>query len=413
MEIKPILKSLLRNKTGVAVIAAQVALTLAIASNVFYIVGDKVNAARQPSGADEANVFRIRASSYRDIKDPLAQQKIDEATLRAIPGVTHVATVNQVPLGQSGNNSGFFLTREQKEPTMTCANYESAGSMVDALGLNLIQGRDFLRSEYLEFAVTPTRAIEDLSLPVLISESTARALYPDQTEYVGRLFYQGNGDNAQELRVVGVVETLATPWGRTSWGPKSGGDSLIMPVRMPTASPQYIVRTEPGAQAEVIKSAEAVLVKPGDGRILQPANAMLELRERRYRNDYFLSSMMATMTGLLVLVTASGILGMASFWVGQRRKQIGVRRALGARRSDILRYYLLENFIVTSIGIGIGVVLALTLNAFIAEGLQLSRLPLDTLAIGMLMLWVIGQLATWFPARRASQIAPATATRTV
>ena len=79
MEIKPILKTLLRNKIGVAVIAAQVALTLAIASNVFYIVRDRVAAARQPSGADEANVFRIRVSSYRDIADPVAQQKIDEA----------------------------------------------------------------------------------------------------------------------------------------------------------------------------------------------------------------------------------------------------------------------------------------------------------------------------------------------
>ena len=53
------------------------------------------------------------------------------------------------------------------------------------------------------------------------------------------------------------------------------------------------------------------------------------------------------------------------------------------------------------------------MNAYIAEGLQLERLPLATLATGMLMLWLIGQLATWFPARRAAQITPATATRTV
>lgn len=410
MEVKPILKTLLRNKTGVAVIAAQVALTLAIASNVFYIVGDKVSAARQPSGADEMNVFRIRATSYRENKDPLAQQKIDEAALKAIPGVTQVAMVNQVPLGQSGNNSGFFRKRDQQESTSNGATYESASSMVDTLGLKLVQGRDFSAGEYLEFAAYPT---QPTSLPVIISEAMARVMFPERSEYIGQVFYWGKGDDAAELRVIGIVENLATPWGRTSWGSRTGGESLILPVRMPTASPQYIVRTEAGTQADVIKAAEAALLKPGDGRILQPANTLLELRERRYRNDYFLSSMMATMTGLLVLVTASGILGMASFWVGQRRKQIGVRRALGARRVDILRYYLLENFLVTSIGIGVGVGLALALNAFIAEGLQLERLPLGTLATGMLMLWFIGQLATWFPARRAAQITPATATRTV
>ncbi len=410
MELKPILKTLLRNKIGVAVIAAQVALTLAIASNVFYVVRDRVAAARQPSGVDEANVFRIRASSYRDIAEPMAQQKTDEQMLRTIPGVRAVAMVNQVPLGQSGSNSGIFVARKQVQSTTNAAFYESATSMVDALGLTLIEGRDFLPEEYLETDGEPPYPT---TLPIIISEGLAKVAFPDQTRFTGRVIYRGSGDDATELRIVGVVEQLTTPWGRTSWGSQSGSESVITAVRLPGSSPQYIVRTEPGTQADVIKAADAALVKPGDGRILEPANSMLELRERRYRNDYFLSSMMATMTGLLMLVTASGILGMASFWVGQRRKQIGMRRALGARRSDILRYYLLENFVVTSLGIGIGVVLALSLNFFIAEGLQLARLPLDNLLVGMLMLWAVGQFATWFPARRAAQIAPATATRTV
>lgn len=410
MEIRPILKTLLRNKIGVVVIAAQVALTLAIASNVFYIVRDRVAAARQPSGVDEQNVFRIRASSYRKLADPMAQQKIDEQLLRTIPGVRSVATVNQVPLGQSGSNSGVFVDRKQIDSTSNAAFYESATSMVDTLGLKVIEGRDFLPEEYLETNGEPPFPV---SLPIIISEGLAKKLFPDETRYTGRVVYRGNGDDAAELRIVGVVEQLTTPWGRTSWGSATGVESVITPLRLPEASPQYIVRTEPGTLAEVMKAADAALIKPGDGRILQPANSMLELRERRYRNDYFLSSMMATMTGMLVLVTASGILGMASFWVGQRRKQIGVRRALGARRSDILRYYLLENFIVTTIGIGIGVVLALSLNFMIAESLQLSRLPITNLLAGMFLLWAVGQLATWFPARRAAMIAPATATRTV
>jgi putative ABC transport system permease protein len=410
MEIKPILKTLLRNKIGVAVIAAQVALTLAIASNVFYIVRDRVAAARQPSGVDEANVFRIRVSSYREIADPVAQQKIDEALLRALPGVRSVSAVNQVPLGQSGSNSGIFVDRKQVQSTSNAAFYDSAGSMVETLGLKIIEGRDFLPEEYQELSGEPPYP---QSVPVIISEGLAKRLFPDETRYTGRVVYRGNGDAATEMRIIGVVEQLTTPWGRTSWGSTTGSESVINAFRFPESSPQYIVRTEPGTLAEVMKAADAALVKPGEGRILSPANSMLELRERRYRNDYFLSSMMATMTGMLVLVTASGILGMASFWVGQRRKQIGVRRALGARRGDILRYYLLENFVVTSIGIAIGVVLSLTLNFLIADSLQLTRLPLGNLLAGMLLLWAVGQVATLFPARRAALIAPATATRTV
>jgi putative ABC transport system permease protein len=410
MEIKPILKTLLRNKIGVAVIAAQVALTLAIASNVFYIVRDRVAAARQPSGVDEANVFRIRAGSYRDIADPIAQQKIDEQLLRSIPGVRAVTTINQMPLGQSGNNSSVFSDRKQVEPLTNAAFYETSSSIVESLGLKVIEGRDFLPEEYLETDGEPPYP---KSQPIMISAQVGRIVFPDETSYVGRVVYRGNGDDATELRIVGVVEHLMTPWGRTSWGSQTGAESVITAVRLPESSPQYAVRVEPGTLAEVMKAADEQLVKPGDGRILSQANSMQELRERRYRNDYFLSSMMSTMTGMLVLVTASGILGMASFWVGQRRKQIGVRRALGARRGDILRYYLLENFVVTSIGIGIGVVLALSLNFMIAESLQLTRLPLDNLLVGVLLLWAVGQLATWFPARRAAQIAPATATRTI
>jgi putative ABC transport system permease protein len=369
-----------------------------------------VAAARQPSGVEEENVFRIRAGSYRDIADPMAQQKMDEQLLRSIPGVRSVAMVNQMPLGQSGNNSSVFTDRKQIEPLTNAAFYETATSMVDAMGLKVIEGRDFLPEEYLETDGEPPYP---KSLPIMISAQTGRVVFPDETSHVGRVVYRGNGDDATELRIVGVVEQLMTPWGRTSWGSQTGAESVITAVRLPESSPQYAVRVEPGTLAEVMKAADEKLVKPGDGRILQPAESMGELRDRRYRNDYFLSSMMSTMTGMLVLVTASGILGMASFWVGQRRKQIGVRRALGARRSDILRYYLLENFVVTSIGIGIGVILALSLNFLIAESLQLTRLPLDNLLVGMLLLWAVGQFATWFPARRAAQIAPATATRTV
>lgn len=409
MTIHPLIKTLLRNKIGVGVIATQVALTLAIASNVFYIVGDRIGAARKDSGVDEANLFRISAAAYRDVPDAIAQQKADEAVLRAIPGVRAVALANQMPLARSGNNSGFFRQREDKNPATLAATYQVSDSPIQLFGLELIDGSDFEPGDYYNDLETE----QPKQMAVIISEPIAKALFPDDASVVGKIFYFGSGDGATELRVRGVVRYLATPWGRTPWGHKTGGESLIFPSRSKTTSPQYVVRTEPGRVNEVLKAAEAQLVKPGTGRILLPAKTFAEFRENRYRSDYFLSNLMGLMTALLVLVTASGILGMASFWVGQRRKQIGVRRALGARRSDIVRHYLLENFIVTSVGIGVGVVLALSLNQWVAESLQLSRLPIAHLAAGMALLWFVGQIATLAPARRAAMIPPATATRSV
>ncbi len=377
MEIKPILSTLMRNKTGVFVIAAQVALTLAIVANVFYIVRDRLDEANRPSGIDEDNTFMIRVGAYRPVTDPFADADRDLAALRAIPGVIHVAEANQMPLSQSGNNSGVSAARGQQQISSSAAFYESG-------------------------------------VPIIVTQALIDKVFPGEQQPIGKSLYLGTGPNADEMRIVGVVDALTTPWGRASWGLSNAGNvSMIAPFRRGSDSPLYIVRTEPGALDGVMKTAEALLVKPGNGRVLGNNSSMNELRERRYRSDRFLVGLMGTMTGLLLVVTASGILGMASLWVNQRRKQIGVRRALGATRFDIVRYYLTENFIVTGIGIVIGVGLAFALNAMVASELGLERLPLQHLVIGVVLLWVIGQIAAYAPARRASQIAPATATRSV
>lgn len=95
----------------------------------------------------------------------------------------------------------------------------------------------------------------------------------------------------------------------------------------------------------------------------------------------------------------------------QRRKQIGVRRALGARRIDILRYFLAENFMITSAGVATGVLLGLGLNQLLVSQLELPRLPAGYLVAGAGLLWLLGLAAVYGPAWRAASISPATATR--
>ena len=124
-----------------------------------------------------------------------------------------------------------------------------------------------------------------------------------------------------------------------------------------------------------------------------------------------LSWMLVTVSVLLLLITASGIVGMASLWVTQRRKQIGVRRALGARRADILRYFITENFMITSVGVVGGVMLSIGLNQLLVSQLELAKLPLDYLLIGAGVFWALGVFAVYGPAFRAATISPATATR--
>jgi putative ABC transport system permease protein len=107
------------------------------------------------------------------------------------------------------------------------------------------------------------------------------------------------------------------------------------------------------------------------------------------------------------------MVGLASFWVQQRTRQIGIRRALGATRGDIRRYFQLENFILATIGIVVGMGLAYGINLWLMDTYQVARLPATFLPIGAVLLWALGQIAVLGPARRASRIAPAIATRTV
>ena len=112
-------------------------------------------------------------------------------------------------------------------------------------------------------------------------------------------------------------------------------------------------------------------------------------------------------------ITGFGIVGLASFSVTRRTRQIGVRRALGATRSAILRYFMIENFIVSSVGIIVGGIFAVALNIMMVQAFSLTPLAWYVVPIAMIILLIVGQAAVAGPARRASNISPAIATRSI
>jgi putative ABC transport system permease protein len=115
----------------------------------------------------------------------------------------------------------------------------------------------------------------------------------------------------------------------------------------------------------------------------------------------------------LLAVTGFGLVGLASFWVQQRTRQIGVRRALGATRGDIVRYFQLENFLLTTAGIALGMAVAYAINLWLMHRYQVARLPPGFLPVGASLLWLLGQVAVLGPALRAAMIPPSIATHSV
>ncbi len=412
MEFRPILSALMRNKTGPLLVAVQVALSLAILANALHIVNVRQAVAERPSGIErEEDIFHLQVAELKtdsSFNEMLATQVRQGQLLRGVPGVQSVAQTNQVPLSNSGNNTGMSASREQLKVTTGAAFYVSPDSLVRTWGLKLVEGRDFLPTEVLTLDTTKDPYQTDI---IIVTQALARKVWPDAGSYVGKTVYFGTGKDAETARVVGVVERLQSTRGEVT---ERGEMSIIQPIRrIGSPSAMFTIRAEPGQRDRVMKEAEAVLRKDANNQIIVQPRTLEGHRHDRYRADRGLAWMLISVSVLLMLVTASGIVGMASLWVTQRRKQIGVRRALGARRIDILRYFLIENVLITSGGVAAGLLGALALNHLLVSHLELARLPAGYLVGGAVVFLVLGVAAVYGPAWRGASISPATATRGV
>jgi putative ABC transport system permease protein len=409
MEIRPILSALMRNKTGALLVAIQVALSLAILANALHIVNVRQAVAARPSGvADEASTFAIsvRHLDLASNEEQLAIQARETAALRAVPGTAAVAWISQTPMSRSGSTNSVVADRKQQKESANAAFYVSPDSLVKAWGLKLVEGRDFLPEEIQAINFSTS---DESPRTVIITKALADKMWPGAAQVVGKEVLFGMGEEARGARVVGVVERLQTPGAQVG---DRGETSTIVPVRLTGGRGNYYtVRAEAGQRDRVMKEAEEALRKASSTPVVVEAKEMLKDRKERYRADVALSWMLISVSVLLLLITASGIVGMASLWVTQRRKQIGVRRALGARRIDILRYFLTENFMITSGGIAAGVLLAVGLNTVLVSKLELERLPVAYLLAGASVFWLLGVIAVYGPAWRAATISPALATR--
>jgi putative ABC transport system permease protein len=408
MEIRPILSALLRNKTGAILVALQVALSLAILANALHIVSERRQASARPSGvADEHLVFStmVRNLSAGGPEQQLATQKREAEVIRAVPGVVSVANVNQIPLSQSGWNNSVAVDRKQVDETAPASFYFSPDSIVKTWGLKLVEGRDFLPGEYMDIDANTDATPGQ----VIVTRALAEKMWPG-VPATGKNMYFGTGEEAIEVRVVGVVERLQTQNAEVT---PRGEYATIVPMRQYGSYPGalYTIRAEPGQRERVIREVEAALRKASPTPVILETTTLDQHRKDRYRADMALSWTLVTVSVLLLLITASGIVGMASLWVTQRRKQIGVRRALGARKADILRYFITENFMITSAGVVGGVLLGVALNQLLVTKLEMARLPLAYLVTGGVVFWLLGVIAVYGPAWRAASISPALATR--
>jgi len=411
MEIRPIVSTLLRQRTGPLLVALQVAISLAILVNAIFVVQQRIAASQRPSGvADEENVgyIYVRPQQPYSHADNLASQVRELDAIRTVPGVVSVSWTNQMPMSRSGTSSSVRTVPEliANDPATPGFYYTQPGFLA-TMGLRLVEGRDLNDADVTDLVWENAGSKEGWPDVGIVTLALAKVLYPEATTYVGKPIYFGDGA-PKPTRIIGVVETLQN----SGAGVESGGYSVILPMRTSYPFSRYVIRAEPGKLDRVLADAREAIGKANSTPVLTGLRKVAEDRNNRYRNDRAMAWMLISICALLLLVTASGIVGITALRVAQRRKQIGVRRALGARWRDILRYFIVENVIITTGGIVAGLMLALALNRLLMAQAGMARLPLEYLAFGAAALWALGIAAVYGPASRAATISPAIATRT-
>jgi putative ABC transport system permease protein len=406
MQIRPVITALRRHKAGTVLIALQVALTLAIVCNAVFLIRQSVSKLSEPVGVDSRDLFVVRNEWVGQPANVDELIRTDIAMLRQLPQVAAAYASESEPLSGSGWDSGVMLAIGQQRESAHAALYFDDEQSLDVLGTPLIAGRQFRAEEV--GTITP----QDSPHPpvVIVTQKLARHLFP-QGSALGRTIYLGT--NVQPSTIIGLVDHLHTQYTNPA-ADHFADESVVMPLRLLANHSDYIVRARPGQLREAMAAARKQLFALNGARVIDTHLGVLsfdELRNMAYARDRGMAQLLGAICLVLLAVTAAGIVGLTTFWVGQRRRQIGIRRALGARQRDILSYFLTENFLISSGGVVLGSVLALALNLWMVAHFAQSRLPLAFVGIGVLTLLVLGQLAVLAPALRASHVPPVEATR--
>lgn len=397
-----IMSALRRHKLTTAFIVFEIALSCAIFSNAVFLIQQRTQRLNLDSGVAESELIDLYVSGTQN-SDPAsaeADTQSDIAALRGLSGVSLATVVNQVPFGGGEWNTGIMLEATQKEPLLNASVYMGGESLLKTLGLRLLVGRDFQATDVETMG-------PDLQVrTALITQSLAQRLFPGKNG-VGETIYLGD---ANPVTVVGVVETLIRP--RFGAGDAFPDTSIIVPVFMPYLNgTHYVLRTTANQRERVLTEALATLATSNPSRAVIGQHSIEDLRQTFFHQDRSMAWLLVIVCLALLIVTALGIFGVSSFWVQQRTRQIGVRRALGATRRQVMQHCLSENLLLALFGIVLGVALAYGINQLLMNTQQMPRLPLVYAPVSAIVLLLLGQLSALVPALRAAEVPPAVATR--
>jgi putative ABC transport system permease protein len=418
-ELGPIVRALIHNKGRFWLITVEIALTLAIVANCATLMLGKYREVSRPTGMDEDNILVVNSEAIdAALKEEAPLEALIQEDLRLLrgqQGVIAATVLQQIPLSGGGSSTGRKRVGSNLDtiPTPVFLVREQA---VAALGITIAEGRDFIAADFPESeperdarstrAEARPREVEITRRNVLVTRHYAQKVFPEGGALGGEL--QSKDGTAVDT-VVGIIERMQCSWPTS----EIAEDVMLYPGRPGSdRRVSYFVHAEPGAVEDLYKDVEEKLLASNGGRLVE-VKTLHEIKMNTYADNAATMKLVAGVIVLLFSVTSLGIVGLTSFSVTQRYRQIGTRRALGATRAAILRYFLVENWVITGLGLAIGLALSFGLNQLLVTVADAPKLEWGLLAPSLFLFWLVGLMAALLPAMRGMKVSPVIATRTI
>jgi len=401
LNVPPLFSSLRRNPAGALLVLAQIAITLAVLCNTASIVAHAVARMDRPAGFDTRDTFVIDVEPLSDRFNISSAEREDLAYLRALPDVAAATVTNGRPLTPDGTFNDLARTPGSSARSVRASMLPMDEQGRSSLGVPLLAGRDFRTDEVAADTGTDTSK----GATIIVTQSLAHALFPDG-QALGSAVYDGGTD---PLTIVGIT--------RDFMGPQDGGPAYntYLVAAMPGRYGFYelLVRARPGRRDVALQLADRHVIAAHPDAAVAFTQTMADARQQLDADNRNMTLFLSAVTAMMIAVCCLAMFGLTAFNVNSRIRQIGVRRAVGARKRDIVTHFVAESALILGAGAVLGSVLALALGQWLSSHYGEPRLDLAYVLASIVTLWAVGQLAAWHPARRAASVPPSVATRTV
>ncbi|MEY2493829.1 MAG: hypothetical protein QOJ45_321 [Verrucomicrobiota bacterium] len=392
------------NRLRAFLVVSQVSLSLLLLAGAGLLIKSFFNLRATNPGFDPQRLMTMSLTLPR-VRYPEFDQQIRTHDaimdkISAIPGVESAGGANPLPLAGNINNLSFMVSGAAPLPL---GNHPGGGYLIvkpdyfKAMKIPVLQGRAFTRAD-----------TKDSPLVVMINEAFARKHFPDRNPIGQQVMIDRGEGKAPPCEVVGVVgnsrhDSLAAPPGPEMYVPFPQDPTRSLDVVLRVASVNLV-----GLQAEVKRAVHEVdkdLFVP----TLKPMTALVSTQLAQPRFNMML---LAVFAAVAMILAAIGIYGVIAYSVTQRTREIGIRMALGAQKTQMLTMVLRQSMLLVIIGIVIGFLVALGATRVMATLLYgVGANDLSIYAVVIALLSAAAFLASYVPARRAMKVDPMVALR--